>query len=85
MRRLILLCPIFLTACSEPTPDTVFVVPAVSVELRTPCPISQRQARTNRDLAILATEHRSTAGCANEKIEAIDLILTDAEAKVGAR
>lgn len=84
MRLLILLCPIFLTACADPTPDTVFIVPAVSVDLRTACPVSQRQARTNRDLAVLATEHLNTAQCANEKIEAIDVILTDAEVRGGA-
>jgi len=85
MLRLILSLPIFLTACVEAVTETVFVVPEVSVENRTPCPISQRPVRTNRDLAVLATEFLNTARCANEKIEAVDKILTDAEQRAGAQ
>lgn len=56
-------------------------MPVVPTELREPVPISDRQARTLRDLAVLATEHLDAAQRANSKIEAIDEILTAAEAK----
>lgn len=55
-------------------------MPVVPTELREPCAISERQARTLRDLAVLATEHLGSAQCANAKIEAVDEILLAAEA-----
>jgi|GEM_PF-4971562 hypothetical protein len=57
------------------------VVPEVSASLRSPVPISDRRAETVRDLAILATEHLVAAQQANAQIEAIDEILTCAEAQ----
>ena len=69
----------FLTACAEPRTETRMVVPEVSMDLRTPVPISDRRAATLRDLSILATEHLGAAQAANAQIVAIDEILTCAE------
>jgi len=55
-------------------------VTQVPNELREPCEISDRQAVTLRDLALLATEHLGSAQCANGRILAIDEILTKAKA-----
>lgn len=77
MRPLILLLPIFLTACG--TPETVFLKPDIPAETLTPCPISDRQVRTVNELAALATEHLNSARCANGKVEAIALILENEE------
>lgn len=80
-RPLILLLAPFLTACAAPEPEVVLIVPEISADLRTPVPISQRQATTVRELGILATEHLVAAQTANAKIVATDKILTCAEAK----
>lgn len=60
--------------------DLVPTVTQVPNELREPCEISDRQAVTLRDLALLATEHLGSAQCANGRILAIDEILTKAKA-----
>jgi len=49
----------------------VFLRPDIPPELLEPEPISDREARTVRELAILATEHLTSAQNANAKIEAI--------------
>jgi len=49
----------------------VYLPPPIPVETLTPCPISNREARTYRVLAVLATEHLANAQCANGKILAI--------------
>jgi len=74
MRTLILALPIILTACDKPT-EYVEVAPDIPAETLTPCPISDRQVSTVKDLAALATEHLRAAECANGKIEAIKQIL----------
>lgn len=74
MRLLILGLSSFLTACVGPT-EYVYVRPEIPGETLTPCPISQRQARTVNQLAILATEHLRSAECANGKIVAIAEII----------
>lgn len=82
MRTLILILASasFLTACDEAI-QTKIVVPEVPADLRTPVPLSERQAKTLRDLTILATEHLHSAQQANGQITAIDTILTCAEAR----
>lgn len=62
-----------LTACGQS--EVVFVRPDIPGETLTPCQISERQARTVKELAILATEHLRSAECANGKIGAIAEIL----------
>lgn len=74
MRLLILGLPILLTAC-QPATEYVYVSPDIPAELLTICPLSERQARTVKELAILATEHRRTAECSNGKIEAMAAIV----------
>ncbi|MCA0137687.1 Rz1-like lysis system protein LysC [Pseudosulfitobacter pseudonitzschiae] len=66
-----MILPICLTACAEPRTEYVPVKPEIAADLLTPCAISDRQAKTYRDLAVLATEHLGSAHCANGKIEAI--------------
>ena len=78
MFRLILVSLIFLTGCGT-TIEYVEVKPNIPNETLTPCVISDRQARTVNELAILATEHLRAAECANGKIEAIAEILSDDE------
>lgn len=78
MRLLILASLSFLTACGQRI-EYVTVKPDIPGETLTPCPISDRQARTVNQLAILATEHRRSAECANGKIEAIAEILGQPE------
>jgi hypothetical protein len=75
MRLLILLCMIFLTACGGTTIEYVEVRPKIPAETLTPCPISDRKARTVNALAVLATEHLRAAECANGKLEAVAQIL----------
>ena len=68
-----LLIPAFalsLSACA-PEPETVFLRPDIPPELLEPEPISDREARTVRELAILATEHLTSTQNAKAKIEAI--------------
>jgi len=79
-RLLILASLTFSTACA-PRVETRLIVPQVSEDLRQPVPISDRQARTLRDLTVLATEHLVAAQQANAQIVAIDKILTCAEAR----
>ena len=74
MRTLILALPILLTACKKPI-EYVEVTPDIPAQTLTPCPISDRQVKTVKDLAALATEHLRTAECANGKIRAIKDIL----------
>lgn len=79
MWKLILASLSCLTACDEA--KTTYLVPEVPADLRRPCDISDRQAKTLRQLAVLATEHLNAAQCANARIEAIDEILSAAEAQ----
>ena len=76
--KLILASPIFLSACDE-TIQTKIAIPYVPADLRTPVQISDRKAKTLRDLTLLATEHLNSAQAANSKIIATDKILTAAE------
>lgn len=69
MRLLILVSSSFLMGC-DPVVEYVYIEPDIPSELLTPCPISQRQARTVNELAMLATEHLRSAECANSKIVA---------------
>jgi hypothetical protein len=63
-----------LSAC-DPTIEYVPVRVDVPPELLRPVPVSDRQARTYRDLAVLATEHRAGLEKANTQIEALAEIL----------
>lgn len=73
---MILLSPIFLAAgmCQGPT-EYVYVTPDVPPELLAPTPISEREAQTYRDLALLATEHLNSARQANADKAAVKGIL----------
>lgn len=70
MRFLILPLAIFLMGCDGP-PEYIEVKPDFPAPLLDPCPLSERVAKTYRDLAILATEHKNTAICANGRITSI--------------
>ena len=76
MKRLTLLCAICLTvaACEQPT-EVVYIAPDVPAQLLEPTPISDRKAETYRDLALLATEHLTSAQQANADKAAIKEIL----------
>lgn len=74
MRICLMICVIFLAGCDRPI-EYVSVRPEVPPELLEPVPVSQRVAKTYRDLAILATEHRSGLETANAKIEALRVIV----------
>lgn len=74
MKRLILTLPIFLMAC-EPNIEYAPIRPEVPADLLEPVSISDRRAETYRDLAILATEHLTSARQANAKITALGEIL----------
>lgn len=69
-----------MVGCATPKIETKIVLPHIPAETRAPCDISDREVKTVKELAILATEHLRSAECANGKIEAIDEILTEAEA-----
>lgn len=78
MRRWMIVLPIFLAAGScPPNIEYVPVKPEIAADLLTPCAISERQAKTYRDLAVLATEHLGSAQCANGKISAIATSLAE--------
>ena len=76
MNRLMLILPILLMGC-DPKTDYVPVRIDVPAQLLEPTPISERQAKTYRDLAILATEHRNSAEQANADKAAIKEIIGD--------
>ena len=73
---MILLCVTCLTvaACERPT-EYVYLKPDVPAELLAPTPISEREAKTYRDLALLATEHLNSARQANADKAAVKEIL----------
>ncbi|WP_457645335.1 Rz1-like lysis system protein LysC [Profundibacter sp.] len=58
-------------------------MPDIPAETLKPCPVSDRQVSTVKDLAALATEHLRAAECANGKLKAIKNIL-DREKTNGA-
>lgn len=58
------------------------MVPEVPADLRTPCLVSPREASTLADVALILTDHVEALDCANGKIVATDVILTEAEAGV---
>tara|TARA_X000001316_G_scaffold12129_1_gene5693 strand:+ start:789 stop:998 length:210 start_codon:yes stop_codon:yes gene_type:complete len=58
-------------ACAAPTTETIYIERDVPPDLLVPCVVSDRQAETWREVAVLATEHLNTAQCANAKIEAL--------------
>lgn len=66
-------------AACDPTIEYVALVPDVPAQLLEPTPISDRQAVTYRDLALLATEHLNSAQQANADKAAIKQILTCAK------
>lgn len=70
MRNYLMIFALFLTAC-EPRIEYVPVRPDVPAELLEPVPVSKRVARTYRDLAVLATEHKAGLEQANEQIIAL--------------
>ena len=57
------------------------LVPEVGEDLRTPCLVADREYETLTDVGLILTDYVEGLGCANTKIEAIDVILTDAEAR----
>lgn len=71
-----------IAGCAAPKIETRFIVPEVPNETLVPCWISDRKVETVNELAILAEEHLNSAVCANSKLEAINTILTDAEASL---
>lgn len=74
MHRYLMICAVSLMGC-EPKTEFVPIEREVPAELLAPVPVSQRQAKTYRDLAVLATEHRAGLKQANAQIEAIGRIL----------
>jgi hypothetical protein len=56
--------------------EFVYIERDFPAEVLTPCEISARQVKTINELAVLATEHRRSAECANGKIEAIAEIVS---------
>lgn len=77
MKTLILALPILLMAGCQTTTEYVYIERDIPAETITPCPISARQVSTVKELAVLATEHRRSAECANGKIKAISEILQE--------
>ena len=51
--------------------EYVYIQPEIPPETLTPCEISDREVKTVKQLAVLATEHLRAAECANGKIAAI--------------
>jgi len=74
MKLCLMICAVFLAGC-QPKIEYVPVRVEVPPELLRPVPVSQRQAVTYRDLAVLATEHRSALLQANAQIEAVAQIV----------
>lgn len=62
-------------AACDPAIEYVYVTPDVPAELLAPTPISEREAKTYRDLALLATEHLNSARQANADKAAVKGIL----------
>ena len=78
MRILTLGLPLLLMVGCGQKIEYVEVRPDVPGELLTPCPISGRQVETVKELAVLATEHRRSAKCANSKITSLAEIINPA-------
>lgn len=75
MRSLILTLPMLLMGCFGTRTEYVEVKPEVPADLLRPVPLSDRKVKTYRDLAIRATEDRTSARQANAKITALGEIL----------
>ncbi|WP_418886852.1 hypothetical protein [Falsihalocynthiibacter arcticus] len=66
-----------MAGCS-PATEYVYIERDIPDETLTPCPISARMVQTVTELAVLATDHRRSAECANGKIETIaEIILAE--------
>jgi hypothetical protein len=50
--------------------------------LRQPCEAGERDYQTLRDVALILTDHVEALDCANGRIAAIDVILTEYEAAI---
>lgn len=88
MRTLLLLtcCVTLFAGCArEPVVETRPVVASVPAELRRPCLVGPVRSETVGDIAALIVAQDRALGCANGRIVAIDKVLTEAEARFGAR
>lgn len=74
MRICLMIFALSLMAC-EPKIEYVAVRPDIPPALLEPVPVSDRVAKTYRDLAVLATEHLAGLNQANEQIEALAVIV----------
>lgn len=74
MRICLMIFALFLMGC-EPKIEYVAVRPDIPHALLEPVPVSDRVAKTYRDLAVLATEHLAGLETANAKIEALAVIV----------
>lgn len=77
MRPLIPASLLFLSACGSAVPEVIAVPLTIPPELTEPCPISDRQAVTIRQLTALAAEHLWSAQCANGRLAAIREIASE--------
>lgn len=68
-----------ISAC-DPATETVYIVPVVPEELRTPVEVPKRQAKVLQDVGLILTDHVEALATANDKIITTDCILDAAEA-----
>jgi hypothetical protein len=68
-----------LIGCTEARIETRVLVPDVPRDLRTPCLSATRTYQGVADAALIVTDLIGDRDCANSKITATDIILTDAE------
>ena len=70
-----------LGACSTVPPQPELISVYVPTELRNPCLVQLRELQGLRDVTLPLGDYVLALECANGKLEAIDVILTDAESK----
>lgn len=69
-----------ISGCEPTKTETVYIVPVVPEELRTPVEVKDREAKTLKDVGLILADHVEALETANDKIVTTDCILDAAEA-----
>lgn len=80
MSRYLIICAMLLTGCDERV-RTVYATPHVPADLRQPVTVVCPPGYAARDLALCLLRQKAGVTAANDKIAAIDDILTKSEAQ----
>src|SRR5690606_1599183 len=86
MRLFLIFCALlWIASCAEVRVEAYIVPPPVPPELRQPCDVQDRPYASLGDEALILTDHIAALDCANDRIVAVDTILTKAAAAASAQ